>query len=623
VKEGRVATLSSQNGLPCDTVFWVAQDDARSFWLYTACGLVRIAETEMGAWISDPKRTVQNTVFDSSDGVRSRVLTTGYTPLVAKTTDGKLWFLPLDGVSVIDPRHLPFNKIPPPVQIERVTADRKLYWENLSGDASSSPLRLPALVRDLTIDYTALSFVAPEKVRFRYQLEGQDPDWKEVVNQREAHYSNLRPGNYRFRVAACNNSGVWNEEGTSLEFSIAPAYYQTNWFRALCAAVFVALIWGLHRLNLRQLRLQEKKLRDVIETMPTFAWTALPDGSDDFVNRHWNEYTGLSTEDSVGAGWEAAVHPADLQSHLEKWRSSLATGEPFEHEVRYRRADGQYRWFLSRAVPLRDGQHNIVKWYGIATDIEDRKRAEQDRETLRADLAHVNRVTTMGELAASLAHEIKQPIAATMTNAKTCLRWLNRAQPDLGEVRAAAERIWKDGARAGEIIDRIRALYKKSAAKRELVDVNEIVQGMVVILRSEAYRYRVSIRTELPADLPKVMADLVQLQQVLMNLMLNGIEAMQETGGVLIVKSQPDPDGLVLISVSDTGVGLPEKAEQIFHAFFTTKPEGSGMGLAISRSIVESHRGHLWATANDERGATFHFTLPTEAGEVAVPTSEA
>lgn len=169
------------------------QDDAHSFWLYTACGLVRVAGTEMSAWVVDPKRIIQNTVFDSSDGVRNRALTTGYTPLVAKTANGKLWFLPLDGVSVIDPRHLPFNKLPPPVHIEQVTADRKTYWQNWSGDTSSSHPRLPPLVRDLTIDYTALSLVVPEKVHFRFKLEGQDQDWREVVNNREVQYSNLAP----------------------------------------------------------------------------------------------------------------------------------------------------------------------------------------------------------------------------------------------------------------------------------------------------------------------------------------------------------------------------------------------------------------------------------------------
>jgi signal transduction histidine kinase/ligand-binding sensor domain-containing protein len=255
-KNGRVATLTSQNGLRCDTVFWVMQDDDHSFWLYTACGLVRIAGTEMDAWVSDPKRTVKNTVFDSSDGVRSRILTTGYTPLVAKTLDGKLWFLPLDGVSVIDPRHLPFNKLPPPVHIEQIAADRKTYWQNLSGDASAAQPRLPALVRDLTIDYTALSFVVPEKVRFRYKLEGQDPEWKEVVNDRSAHYSNLPPGNYRFRVTASNDSGVWNEAGDSFDFSIAPAYYQTAWFRVSCVAAFLVLLWALYRYRLHQIAQQ-------------------------------------------------------------------------------------------------------------------------------------------------------------------------------------------------------------------------------------------------------------------------------------------------------------------------------------------------------------------------------
>ena len=223
VKDSHVATITSKNGLPCDDVHWVAEDDARSFWLYPACGLVRIARPELDAWVSDPKRTIQATVFDSSDGVRSASIAGGYSPHVAKTADGKLWFLPWDGVSVIDPRHMPFNKLPPPVHIEQVTADRKTYWQNWSSDASSPHPRLPPLVRDLTIDYTALSLVVPEKVHFRFKLEGQDRDWREVVNNRQVQYSNLRPGHYRFRVTACNNSGVWNEAGTFLDFSIAPA----------------------------------------------------------------------------------------------------------------------------------------------------------------------------------------------------------------------------------------------------------------------------------------------------------------------------------------------------------------------------------------------------------------
>jgi signal transduction histidine kinase len=221
-------------------------------------------------------------------------------------------------------------------------------------------------------------------------------------------------------------------------------------------------------------------------------------------------------------------------------------------------------------------------------------------------------VTTMGELTASLAHEIKQPISAAMTNAKTCLRWLGRDEPDLPEARQAASRIVTDVTRAADIIGRISSLFKKGALQRELVDVNEVIREMIVLLRSEADRYVISIRIELAEDLPKVMADRVQLQQVFMNLMLNGIDAMKETSGgsELTITSQAD-DGQVLISVSDTGAGLsPQQADQIFRAFFTTKDNGTGMGLPISRSIIESHGGHLWAAAASELGATFQFTLP-------------
>jgi signal transduction histidine kinase/ligand-binding sensor domain-containing protein len=246
VKNGRVNTLTSKNGLPCDAVHWMMEDDDRSIWLYTNCGLVRIARTELDAWAGDSKRKIQAAVFDSSDGVRSYPGTTGYNPGVAKTADGRLWFLPRDGVSVIDPRHLSVNKLRPPVHVEQIIADRKTH-------EASSNLRLPPLVRDLEIDYTALSLVAPEKNRFRVKLEGRDPDWQDAGNRRQAFYNDLPPRNYRFRVMASNNSGVWNEAGAAFDFSIAPAYYQTAWFRASIAAAILALLWGLYRYRLHQI----------------------------------------------------------------------------------------------------------------------------------------------------------------------------------------------------------------------------------------------------------------------------------------------------------------------------------------------------------------------------------
>jgi signal transduction histidine kinase/ligand-binding sensor domain-containing protein len=246
VKGGRVVTLSSTNGFPCDAVHWSMEDDDQSFWMSMPCGLVRIASKELNAAAGDPTLKIQATVFDSSDGVGLRALPALYRPQVAKTADGKLWFLPGDGVAVLDPRHLSINTLPPSVLIERVTADRKAY------DATPG-LQLPPLIRDLEIDYAALSFVAPEKNGFRVKLEGRDTDWQDVGNRRQASYADLSPGTYRFRVTASNNSGVWNEAGAFLDFSIAPAYYQTIWFRASSVVTVLVLLWGLYQFRVRQI----------------------------------------------------------------------------------------------------------------------------------------------------------------------------------------------------------------------------------------------------------------------------------------------------------------------------------------------------------------------------------
>jgi len=250
----------------------------------------------------------------------------------------------------------------------------------------------------------------------------------------------------------------------------------------------------------------------------------------------------------------------------------------------------------------------------LASIAVERKQAEEALHQAQADLARFSRVITMGELTASLAHEVNQPIAAAVTDAKTCLRWLGGDTPNLEEARETAARMVKDATRAAEIVSRIRLLFKKGTAERELVDMNEVVREMIVLLRNETIRYSVAVRTELAPGLPQVMGDRVQLQQVVMNLIINSLEAMKDGDGAreLIIKSQPADKGRLTISLSDTGVGLPQKqAEQIFDAFFTTKLDGTGMGLSISRSIVESHGGRLWATANSPQGASFHLSLPT------------
>jgi len=312
------------------------------------------------------------------------------------------------------------------------------------------------------------------------------------------------------------------------------------------------------------------------------------------------------------------IHPDDRGRVLEVWDRAIHEDRDYDLDFRVVHPDGALKHIHAVGHPVFSASGQLIEFLGTSIDVTDRRRAEGEREKLRqaqADLAHVSRVTTMGELTASLAHEIKQPIAAAITDANTCLRWLARDEPDLEEARAAAMRVVKDATRASEIVSHVRLLFKKGASERELVDLNEVIREMLVLLQNETMRYSIAVRAELAADLPHVMGDRVQLQQVMMNLILNSIEAMREADGTrnLAIKSQPGENGHLVVSVSDTGVGLPaQKAEHIFNAFFTTKLHGTGMGLSISRSIVESHDGRLWAAANSSRGASFYFTLPTK-----------
>jgi PAS domain S-box-containing protein len=300
-----------------------------------------------------------------------------------------------------------------------------------------------------------------------------------------------------------------------------------------------------------------------------------------------------------------------------KLEDAIRTAVDYDVEFRIRRTDGSIG--LLRAIGHHDPSREIGEYVGITVDITERKQAEEERERLRqleADLAHINRVNMLGELAAALAHEIKQPIAASITSANACLRWLARNPPDLERARAAAARIEQEGNRAAEVINRLRSFYKKGRPpEREMVNVKGIIREMTVLLRKEAVRRSVTIHSEVDADMPDILADRVQLQQVFMNLMLNAIEAMKDTGGELTIRARRNSESQPIVSISDTGVGLPvESTEQIFDAFHTTKPQGTGMGLAITRSIVEAHGGRVWATANQGAGATFHFTLAIETG---------
>ena len=492
------------------------------------------------------------------------------------------------------------------------------------------------------------------------------------------------------------------------------------------------------------LRQREKELRDIVETIPAIAGMSRPDGSIAFTSRRWIEYTGLSAEETEGSRWQAAVHPDDLDTHLSKWRDSLTTGERFESEVRLRAAHGEYRWFLVRALPLRDEMGNILRWYSISADVEDRKRAEAAlrdseeqwkavfennptmyfmvdptgailsvnpfgaeklgycsdeligrpleilfhpadrehgrrnaaacleflgqtsswelrkickdgkmlwvRETAKAmliknrpvvliaceditenkraaealrdtqtQLAHANRVATTGQLTASIAHEVNQPIAATVANAQAALRWLGADPRNLDEVRQALGRIVRDGDRAGAVIGRIRSLIKKAPPGDERVDINAAIREVIELTRSEAMKAGVSVRMELADGLPLIPGDLVELQQVVLNLILNALEAMSgmsEGSQELLITTGRSELGDALVAVRDSGPGLaPAMFENLFKAFHTTKLNGLGLGLSICRSIIEAHGGRLWASVNSPRGAVFQFTLPAQSSQ--------
>jgi PAS domain S-box-containing protein len=368
--------------------------------------------------------------------------------------------------------------------------------------------------------------------------------------------------------------------------------------------------------QLRRSREQiEAELRQLIDAIPQQVFVFDADWSPRFANRRELEYTGLTPQEARSRDAFARIfHPEDLKKLEVVRERARVEGVPFEMEARIRGKDGKYRWFLIRDNPLRDEQGHVLRWYGTRTDIEDRKQADEALRKALADLAYVTRVVTMGEFAASIAHEVNQPISGIVMNGNACLRWLAGDPPNLDEALENARRIVRDGKRAGDVIARIRALATKTATTMVRLDVNEVIREVVALARDEVYRNSGTLRTELAEDLSPALGDRVQLQQVVLNLVMNGIEAMStvvDRPRALVIRTQNDEAEQVRVTVQDSGIGLDTKTmERIFDAFYTTKQGGMGMGLSISRSIIKNHGGRLWAVANDGPGTTFHFTFP-------------
>ena len=409
--------------------------------------------------------------------------------------------------------------------------------------------------------------------------------------------------------------GLWQAliAGGHAPFALLPAVVLGG--GCLMAPIFGLTVYLAQRAQAQAaaMRARERDLSLIIETIPALVWCASPDGELTYVNQRILDYTGASLGELAQTGWVNFLNPDDVQQTLTMWTNAVRTGNRHDIQYRLRRHDGAYRWFHVLGQAMLDAEGRVKQWYGLLIDIDDRKNVEEALRRTETRLSQAAQIATVGELAASIAHEINQPLAAIVTNAQVCLRWLMRDVPNLEEAREAAKYIARDGKRAGDVISRIRALVRNTGSEKALLDINQAIEEVVHFTDDEAVRKGVALRTELAADLPFVLGDRVQLQQVLLNLIVNGMDAMSSVADgprELLVYSRLHEANQVLVGVQDSGIGIePENLKKIFDPFYTTKSQGMGMGLAICRSIVENHGGKLWASPNDGPGATFQFTL--------------
>jgi PAS domain S-box-containing protein len=359
-----------------------------------------------------------------------------------------------------------------------------------------------------------------------------------------------------------------------------------------------------------RIRQSERELRTVVEALPAFVGTALPDGSADFISHSWADYTGVSREQWQGLGWMSVLHPDDRDRVAVNWQAALAAGTSLEQELRFRRADGTYRWFLNCFFPLRDDEENVIKWYGVLFDIDDRKRAEEQLRDTRIKLSKASRIATVAELSASMANELNQPLMSVFANAQAAKHWLAANPPNLVETNASIDRILRDARGADETMQHIRALFKHNSFNRKEASISDIMGEAVRLVHEDPNKHEVPIERDFDEDLPKVSVDPILIQAVFINLISNAIEATEANRPASLVKVQAavSDQNEVLIQVIDNGPGVDD-TERIFEPFLTTKEKGMGIGLAVSRSIVEAHGGRIWAENNPGGGATFCVVL--------------
>jgi len=601
----RFEPFYEQDGLGGNVVSCILEDGRGKLWMSTNNGLS----------VFDPAKTTFKN-YSAADGLPGADLT-GWGACF-KSPTGEMFFGGFSGGVVFNPEEVVDQAYVPAV----VLTDFRLFDRPVTVGASS-PLSTSisytnsiTLSHDKTVfslEFAALSYFNSATNRYRYKLDGLDHQWYEVgSDQRLVTYTTLPPAKYTFHVQGATSRGAWSEPGLELSIQILPPWWATWWFRTLCIGFSVLLLVGFYRSRIQRLRRNEKHLREVVETIPAMAFTTGLDGADEFASRRWMEFAGSSDKAILGFDRQLTVHPDDLKDHLNKWRTSVATGTPFENEARHRNADGAYRWLLVRAVPLRDRHGTILKWYGTLTDIEDRKRAEERLRELRTNVSHTTRTSMGAEISASIAHEINQPLTSVLANAQACSRWLGVIPPNIEEAVTSVGRIVRDARAVDTVMRNIRSLFRKQPVVKAPCNMVDLVRDAVSLVREDATRRSIPIEYDHQEAVHMVLVDRFQIQQIIINLIGNAIEAMQATDRPPLLKIciRRATDRNVLTEFVDNGCGLPvHDSDNIFDAFVTTKKNGMGIGLAISRSIVEAHDGRLWAENNPDRGAKFSLLL--------------
>jgi signal transduction histidine kinase len=590
---------------------------------------------------------VDSQIFDSNDGLPKGEFTRARQPNCVRDAQGRLWFAMTKGVALLDPGTLRLNELPPAVHVEEISYHRAglLVTNMISGRpvVSEEQVRvtapfggrvsLPAGSHGIEIHYACLSFAAPEKVKTEVRLEGLESTWRPAEGRVE-QFRDLKPGPYVFRVRTTNNDGVWNQTGESVGFGVVPYYWQTTPFRLgvglllVGAGALATLGWS--RSHIRRASEAERVARELADARQQMhlaaeatqlgLWSWDPSRNRFWATERCRELLGLGAVEELSVGtFLGQVLLEDRKPIREALDSALGKGSSYDVHFRVGGGGEEARWIAMRGRGECDGRGQPKRLDGVCVDITERRRVRLEMQNLRQELAHANRVSMMGQLASSLAHELNQPLGAILRNAEAAEMFLASSNPDLEEVRSIITDIRKDDQRAGGVIDRLRQLLKRREIEMQAFDPAKLADEVLPLLRTDALARRVAMELETTPDLPLVFGDRVQLQQVLLNLILNAMDAVVDCAPdkrrvkLRIIRASNE---FIAMAVIDSGHGIPlDKLESIFDPFFTTKPRGLGMGLSISRTIVEAHGGRISATNNAQGGATVSFTLPVANGD--------